>query len=66
MSGRAILIRYNGTAMHECCKWLVKRLYENIRILQQFKINELYLVRKLNFHGHDFFRVSSGIINEFH
>jgi hypothetical protein len=26
----------------------VKRLDENIRILQQFKINEWYLVRKLN------------------
>ena len=24
----------------ECCKWLVKYLDENIRILQQFKINE--------------------------
>ena len=32
----------------QCCKWLVKRLDENIRILQQFKINKLYLVRKLN------------------
>jgi hypothetical protein len=31
-----------------CCKWLVKRLDENTRILQQFKINELYLVKKLN------------------
>jgi hypothetical protein len=24
----------------ECCKWLVKHLDENIRVLQQFKINE--------------------------
>jgi hypothetical protein len=24
---------------HSCCKWLVKRLDENIRILQQFEIN---------------------------
>ena len=23
----------------ECCKWFVKRLDENIRILQEFKIN---------------------------
>ena len=29
-------------------KWLVKHLDENIPILQQFKINKLYLVRKLN------------------
>ena len=26
------------THMRQCCKWLVKRLDENIRILQHFKI----------------------------
>jgi hypothetical protein len=26
--------------VRECCKWLVKRLDENMRILQQFEINE--------------------------
>ena len=28
---------------HECCKWLVKCLDENIRILQQFNKNDGYL-----------------------
>jgi aspartate oxidase len=42
----------------ECCKWLVKRLDENIRILQQFKINELIFGEKIKLkvyvNQHDF------------
>ena len=57
----------------------MKRLDENIRILQRFKINERYLMRKLKVcvNQHDFvsytnyftlmiFFVFSSVINEFH
>jgi hypothetical protein len=46
--GERLYVWYNtdAHALYSLC--LVKRLDENISILQQFKINEWYLVRKLN------------------
>jgi hypothetical protein len=54
-----ICILYPIQHGRECCKWLVKLLDENIRIIQLFKINEWYLVRKLNLNWIQLFTLSS-------
>ena len=38
--GKSLYIGCNGQRGRECCKWLVKCIDREIRILQQFKINE--------------------------